>query len=135
MKLQKKQLEPLLTVLNYPIKKFAEARKRDRFLLEVNKEFNLVKKEERAIYEKFALKDKKGEFISVNDRLQFQSKDVDKINKEREILLNEEIDIVSNLSIGEVRVLIENSTVEFGSGVTLNLDSFFEIKKDKKDKK
>lgn len=132
MKLKNKQLEPLIKKINYPMKKFADARTRDRFAKSLSEEYDNFIKNRQEIVKALAKKDKKGEPIVENDQYQFDPKNIDKLNKEITELLDEEVEINTTVTIPQVRVMIENSTNDFNMGETDAFDNFFEDEKAKK---
>lgn len=130
MKIKKSQLEPLLKALNYPIKKFAQARIRDRFVKQLSTEYQTFNQEREEILKKYAEK-KNGEPIINNNQYSFKPEVVEKVQKEVDILFAEEIPIEMN---GEVKALIDNSTAEFEIGQADLLTNLIEDLEPKKKK-
>lgn len=120
MKIKKKYLKSIMEALNYKIKSFAEARKRDSIAKEIATEFQQFIKDEKTIFEVYCKRDKKGNVIATSDGMyQFKSEDREKINKELDVLYNEDTKIEFT---PELKKSIENSTAEFDIGITNILD-------------
>ncbi len=137
MTIQKKQLEPLLIALNYPITKFVQSRKRDRARRGIVAEYEIFQKERTDILNKFATKDGEGEVQLKDGNYEFTPENLPKAEKELTTLLDESIDIDIGVTDAELRDLIDNSTGTFTAGQTDILASFFEdkVKEDKPKKK
>jgi hypothetical protein len=127
MKLKKKQLKPLINALDYKINKFTESRKRDRFTKLIEIEDRVFENEKLVIIRKLCIKDKKGKPIEHEGGIyHFEGKNKDTFIKEFDILKNEEVNINTEMTLPELRVLVEKSTKEFGIGDTLELEFLYE---------
>lgn len=131
MKLQKKYLEPILIAINYPINKFALCRRRDAVRDVLITEYKKYSAERKAIQEKFCIKDKDQKpVLNEFKNYTFTEKNEEKATKELEILVAEEIEIVPNIeprvTIGEVKNIVEQSTVAFEAGATTTLGELFD---------
>lgn len=126
MKLHKKDFEPLIEAINYPIAKFVEARMRDRIMSKLMEEYKLVTDERTTICVSFCEKDKENKPIIENDNYKFTPENLKKANKEIETLWNEEITINTDVTIGQLKSLVEKSPLEFKVGGTTRLNFLFE---------
>lgn len=113
MKIKKYQIEAVFLSLTYPIKKFADARRRDVFLKKLQDSFKEYNEQIQAIYKEFCIKDENGEPKVEDKKYTFENAILEKLNEEIKVLNEEEINIE-----GDVKDLIENSEAELKVGMT-----------------
>ena len=133
MNLKNKHLEALFEVLNYNMP-FKKARVRDSFLLEIGKHFQMLENNKQKIYEALAIKDKQGklktETIGDKTRYIFTDKNAEKMEKEYDILINEEIKVdQENKNKKEILEMIENSTAQLKTGIATQIEDFLSLNK------
>jgi len=113
MKIKKYQIEAVFLSLTYPIKKFADARRRDVFLKKLQDSYKEYNEQIQTIYKEFCIKDENGEPKVEDNKYTFENAILEKLNEEIKVLNEEEINID-----GDVKDLIENSEAELKVGMT-----------------
>ncbi len=114
MKLKKSQIEAVATAINYPIKNFSDARKRDVFMKSLQEQFKLFTEQQQAIYTEFCEKDEEGKPSLIEEnKYQFKNEVLPDLDKELGTLYNEEIEVQ-----GDIKDIIINSQAELKTGMT-----------------
>lgn len=130
MKILNKQMENVLKASFYPVAKYVNARARDRFrkpLIAKYKEFIDERYEIAAFH---AIKSPDEKPVIVEGSFTYEEGQEELADKLIEELYDKEITFDPEVTIGEVRHLIENSTIEFKPDMTEDIEAFLEMNKE-----
>lgn len=128
MKIQKKYLELLFrAVSGYKTDKLADARIRDSFLKTLSDNVDTFIKDRNDVYVKFCNKDEEENPIITDNKYTFKKEVIVDLNKELNILIEEEIDIESSSNNEKIKEFIENSKYETEAGESLAIDEILKL--------
>lgn len=120
IKIQKKSLELVYKTLNKTVLSFADARIRDAFIKHVKALTLEYYKQRQDIYKELCIKKDKKPVIK-DGHYEFDPKNVDKVNKEINILNAEYVEVMGDTKVLQI---IQKTSYEFSAGEAEQLDEF-----------
>lgn len=123
MKILKRHLEPLFLAVKGTegVLNLSESRLRDSFFKPLTEATQLFEGQRRAIYEMYCLKNEDGSADTSDGNYHFEKNDVETVNKELNVLLDEEAEVEAPAGL---KAVIEKTTYSPKVGEVEVIDTF-----------